>query len=117
MNHHDTATLKKREIFTSIATNKQSNAGTATSASMLPNDEVYYPKLNLGNQCTSLDNLWMVGFLHHDKKSKEKKVNGLSYTLKHMLIKLITELLDATLFHPCSMVAVLIIRLNENWIR
>lgn len=74
MSKHGKTKVKKKEFFTSIAVNKQSNA-TGTTHTSTPDDAVYYPKLKLGNQCTSVDHLWMVGFLHHDKKLKERKVN------------------------------------------
>ena len=58
-------------FFNSIPVNKRTSNNVVTS---IPDNEVHYPKLNLGNKCTSVDNLWMVGFLHHDEKSKESKV-------------------------------------------
>ena len=60
-------------FFNSIPVNKRTSNDVVTS---LPDDEVHYPKLNLRNECTSVDNLWMVGFLHHNEKSKERKVKS-----------------------------------------
>lgn len=62
---------KKKDLFTSIKLQQCTNQrnlhpkGDSTG-------EVYFPKLE--QQESSIDTLWMVGFLHHEEGAKEKKV-------------------------------------------
>ena len=58
---------RQKGLFTSVPLRKMSPMTLNRNS----DEEVYFPKLE---QATNVDTLWMVGFLHHEKKSKEKKV-------------------------------------------
>ena len=58
---------QQKGLFTSVPLSKKSPMRSNRNS----DEEVYFPKLE---QASSVDTLWMVGFLHHEKKSKEKKV-------------------------------------------
>ena len=71
--HHCSKAIRKN-IFSSVKLNKGS-----TWSDTVINDELYFPRLSTESQgtCKEIENVWMVGFIHHAKTTKDFLV---SYT-------------------------------------
>lgn len=69
----------KRNIFSSVTLNK----GSEWSQSVVY-DEVFFPRLQTENEPMSrkIDNMWMVGFIHHAKTTNDALVSTNKNTVR-----------------------------------
>lgn len=75
---HERTHHTKNELFTSIPLKQD-----PTIRSHFKDEEIHFPNLK---QSTSVDTFWMSGFLHHEKKTKERKVISNYHKVYHPVV-------------------------------